>query len=76
MNKSTRYSPEVRERAVRMVFEHQVEHESQWAAIAYELIVTDRTVRLFQVFESCFLFIVFKVTGRKGVRNPQQGTSI
>ena len=33
MNKSTRYSPEVRERAVRMVFEHQGEHESQWAVI-------------------------------------------
>ena len=33
MNKSTRYSPEVRERAVRMVFEHQDEHSSQWAAI-------------------------------------------
>ena len=33
MNKSTRYSPEIRERAVRMVFEHQGEHESQWAAI-------------------------------------------
>ena len=31
MNKATRYSPEVRERAVRMVFEH--EHTSQWAAI-------------------------------------------
>ena len=30
---SRRYSPEVRERAVRMVFEHQHEHESQWAAI-------------------------------------------
>ncbi len=29
----TRYSPEVRERAVRMVFEHQHEHASQWAAI-------------------------------------------
>ena len=33
MNKATRYSPDVRERAVRMVFEPQGEHESQWAAI-------------------------------------------
>ena len=33
MNTTRRYSPEVRERAVRMVFEHQGEHESQWAAI-------------------------------------------
>ena len=33
MSRQTRYSPEVRERAVRMVFEHQGEHESQWAAI-------------------------------------------
>src|SRR6478735_726911 len=27
------YSPEVKERAVRMVFEHQGEHASQWTAI-------------------------------------------
>ena len=28
-----RYSPEVRERAVRMVFDHGSEYDSQWAAI-------------------------------------------
>ena len=33
MSKSTRYSPEVRERAVRMVFEHQREYPSQWQAV-------------------------------------------
>lgn len=33
MNTSRRYSPEVRERAVRMVLEHATDHESQWAAI-------------------------------------------
>ena len=33
MTTGTRYPPEVRERATRMVFEHQAEHHSQWAAI-------------------------------------------
>jgi transposase len=33
MKTSTTFSPEVRERAVRLVHEHQGEHESQWAAI-------------------------------------------
>lgn len=33
MRQSKRYAPEVRERAVRMVFEHQGEYASQWAAI-------------------------------------------
>ena len=33
MNKANRYFPEVRERAVRMVVEHQAGYPSQWQAI-------------------------------------------
>ena len=33
MPRPTRFSPEVRARAVRMVMEHGAAHESQWAAI-------------------------------------------
>lgn len=33
MRKSTKFSPEVAERAVRMVEDNQGQHESQWAAI-------------------------------------------
>jgi transposase len=32
-SRSKRYAPEVRERAVRLLLEHQHEHESQWAAM-------------------------------------------
>lgn len=48
MNTSRRYSPEVRDRAVRMVLEQQKEHSSQWAAIqsiAAKLGCTSETLR-------------------------------
>ena len=48
MDKPMRYSPEVRERAVRMVAEHAGEHPSQWAAIksiASKIGCTDETLR-------------------------------
>ena len=34
MSRPSRYAPEVRARAVRLVFEHAPEYELQWAAIA------------------------------------------
>lgn len=33
MNKSPKFSPEVRDRAIRMVYEVRESHKSQWAAI-------------------------------------------
>ena len=33
MTRATRYPPELRERAMRLVREHQGEHPSEWAAI-------------------------------------------
>ena len=48
MTRRSRYSPEVKERAVRMVFDQQAEHESQWSAIssiASKIDCTRETVR-------------------------------
>ena len=48
MDKGTRYPKEVRERAVRLVFEHEREYPSQWAAIcsiASKLGMTPETLR-------------------------------
>ena len=48
MTKATRYPPELRERAMRLVREHRDEHQSEWAAIesiAGKLGMTPETLR-------------------------------
>jgi transposase len=58
MGRPSKYSPEVRDRAVRMVFDQAPEHSSQWAAIRSvgdklgirtESLTTDERARLTQL---------------------------
>src|SRR5919202_3347341 len=49
MTRATRYPPELRERATRLVREHRAEHASEWAAIqsvAAKLGMTPETLRI------------------------------
>ena len=48
MERRSKYSPEIKERAVRMVFDQQHQHESQWSAlssIAEKIGCTSETLR-------------------------------
>ena len=48
MNRQPKYPPELRERAIRMVYEQREHHESQWAAIesvAQKIGCTAQTLR-------------------------------
>lgn len=42
MNKQVRYSPEVRERAVRLVYDNQGDYGSQWAAIVWVMLTSPK----------------------------------
>ena len=49
MTSTKRFSPEVRERAVRLVFDQETEHSSQWAcieAVAPKIGCTPQTLRI------------------------------
>ncbi len=78
---SNRVSPEVRERAVRMVQEHGSDHASQWAAIgsiAAKIGCTTETLRQWvrqaerDGGQRPSITVVFFVSGGRAVRRPDE----
>ena len=53
MTRRSRYSPEVEEGAVRMVFDQQAEQESQWSGISSIASKIDCTRETLRTWASC-----------------------
>ena len=72
------YPPEVRERAVRMVFDHQGEYPSQWKAIesiAEKLNIHRETLRVWVRRTSWRTTSEERRTGAAGISGPVNTTS-
>ena len=71
MNRHKRYPPEVRERAVRLVLEHQEDYNSQWAAltsIAGKIGCTAETLENQQIMHTLISFLCRLITKRRPSR--------
>ena len=71
MNRHKRYPPEVRERAVRLVLEHQENYNSQWAAltsIAGKIGCTAETLENQQIMNTLISFLCRLITKRRPSR--------
>ena len=71
MNRHKRYPPEVRERAVRLVLEHQENYHSQWAAltsIAGKIGCNAETLENQQIMNTLISFLCRLITKRRPSR--------
>ena len=59
MEKRTNYSPEVNDRAVRMVFEHERDYSSQWA------IYLPISLAVLTLYLANYLTLQYTVCGRR-----------
>ena len=72
MNRHKHYPPEVRERAVRLVLEHQENYHSQWAAltsIAGKIGCTAETLENQQIMNTLISFLCRLITKRRPSRS-------